>query len=76
MLTPAPFPPRAVTFDRVEVVNRLKPELARETVANYSVHYDRLWIFDRVHHEINQFCSSHTLQEVYISMFDQLDERM
>ena len=36
----------------------------------------QLWIFDRVHHEINQFCSSHTLQEVYIDMFDQLDEAL
>ena len=27
-------------------------------------------------HEINQFCSSHTLQEVYITKFDQLDEAL
>lgn len=25
-------------------------------------------------HEINQFCSKHTLQEVYISLFDTLDD--
>eukprot|EP00658_Telonema_sp_P-2_P017669 TRINITY_DN16884_c0_g4_i2.p1 TRINITY_DN16884_c0_g4~~TRINITY_DN16884_c0_g4_i2.p1 ORF type:complete len:209 (+),score=75.98 TRINITY_DN16884_c0_g4_i2:416-1042(+) len=45
-------------------------------VRNYTADYDKLWIFDRVHHEINQFCSSHTLQEVYIDMFDQLDEAL
>jgi regulator of protease activity HflC (stomatin/prohibitin superfamily) len=27
-----------------------------------------------VHHEINQFCSRHTLREVYIDEFDSLDE--
>lgn len=29
-----------------------------------------------VSHEINQFCSSHTLQEVLIDNFDQLDESL
>ena len=24
------------------------------------------------HHEINQFCSAHSLQQVYIDMFDQV----
>ena len=38
--------------------------------------HGRTWIFDKVHHEINQFCSSHTLREVYIDMFDQLDESL
>jgi len=27
-------------------------------------------------HEINQFCSKHTLEEVYISKFDTLDENL
>lgn len=27
-------------------------------------------------HEINQFCSKHTLQEVYIDRFDSLDEQL
>jgi erlin len=30
----------------------------------------------QIHHEINQFCSSHTLSEVYITLFDQLDEML
>ena len=31
-------------------------------------------IFNKVHHELNQFCSSHSLQEVYITLFDTLDD--
>jgi hypothetical protein len=27
-------------------------------------------------HEINQFCSKHSLQEVYITKFDSLDESL
>lgn len=27
-------------------------------------------------HEINQFCSKHTLQEVFIDKFDALDEQL
>ena len=38
-------------------------------VKNYTVDYDRPLIFNKVHHEVNQFCSSHTLQEVYIDLF-------
>jgi len=65
-----------IVFDKVEVVNRLKKEFVYDTVKNYTVHYDQTWIFDKIHHEINQFCSSHTLQEVYITLFDTLDEHL
>lgn len=65
-----------LSFDRVEVVNRLRKEHVLETVRNYTVHYDRPIIFDRVHHELNQFCSSHSLREVYITKFDTLDEAL
>jgi len=40
------------------------------------VNYDRTWIFEKIHHEINQFCSSHSLQEVYIDLFSTLDEAL
>lgn len=40
----------------------------------FGVHYDKIWIFDKIHHEINQFCSSHSLQEVYIEKFSSLDD--
>jgi len=65
-----------ITFDKVEVVNRLSKDHVYETIKNYTVHYDKTWIFDKIHHEINQFCSSHTLQEVYITLFDTLDEHL
>lgn len=45
-----------------------------ETVKNYTADYDKTLIFDKVHHELNQFCSIHSLHEVYIDLFDQIDE--
>merc|ERR1711939_1095942 len=64
------------SFDRIEVVNQLKAEAVHATIKNYTVDYDKTWIYDKIHHEINQFCSQHTLQEVYISKFDTLDEHI
>lgn len=65
-----------INFEKIEVVNRLRKEYVYETLVNYGVKYDKTWIYDKIHHEINQFCSSHTLQEVYIDMFDQIDDKM
>ena len=65
-----------IHFAKIEVVNRLKEELVYQTIKNYTVNYDQTWIFDKIHHEINQFCSAQTLQEVYITLFDTLDERL
>lgn len=45
-------------------------------VKNYTADYDRALIFDKVHHELNQFCSVHNLHEVYIDLFDQIDENL
>uniref|UniRef100_A0A0E0D270 Band 7 domain-containing protein n=1 Tax=Oryza meridionalis TaxID=40149 RepID=A0A0E0D270_9ORYZ len=59
-----------------QVVNRLHKEFVHETLLNYGVHYDKTWIYDKIHHEINQFCSAHSLQQVYIDLFDQIDETM
>jgi len=65
-----------IYFDKIEVVNRLDKSKALNTIRLFGVNYDRTWIFDRIHHEINQFCSSHTLQEVYIDQFETLDEAL
>lgn len=65
-----------IYFDKVEVVNRLNKDHVIDTVRNYGVHYDKIWIFDKIHHEINQFCSQHTLQDVYIEKFDTVDDRI
>ena len=32
----------------------MKKEFVYETVKNYTVDYDQTWIFDKIHHEINQ----------------------
>lgn len=47
-----------------------------DIVRNYTADYDRQLIFDKIHHELNQFCSRHTLHEVYIALFDQIDENL
>ncbi|GLT72623.1 hypothetical protein SLA2020_445410 [Shorea laevis] len=58
-----------INFEKIE-------DYVYETLLNYGVHYDNTWIYDKIHHEINQFCSSHSLQQVYIDVFDQIDEKM
>jgi hypothetical protein len=65
-----------ITFDKIEVVNRLKKESVYQTIKNYTSNYDKIWIYDKIHHEINQFCSKHTLMEIYIELFDKLDEEL
>jgi len=65
-----------IYFEKIEVVNQLRKEHVHETIKKYGTGYDKIWIFDKIHHEINQFCSKHTLQEVYIDEFDQLDEAL
>ena len=52
------------------------PSAVHQIVKRYTADYDKLLIFNKVHHELNQFCSSHTLQEVYIELFDQIDENL
>jgi len=65
-----------IYFDRIEVVNLLQNPAVFDIVKNYTADYDKPLIFDKVHHELNQFCSGHTLQEVYIELFDQIDENL
>merc|ERR1719422_1810570 len=65
-----------IYFDRIEVVNVLQPSAVYDIVKNYTADYDKPLIFDKVHHELNQFCSGHNLQEVYIELFDQIDENL
>jgi regulator of protease activity HflC (stomatin/prohibitin superfamily) len=65
-----------IYFDRIEVVNILNRDVVYDIVKNYTADYDKPLIFDKVHHELNQFCSIHNLQEVYIDLFDQIDENL
>ena len=92
-----------------QVVNRLHKDHVHDTLLNYGMQYDNIWIYDKISHEIsissaalilfskftlmfsircvlrmihkvikkeqsehNQFCSSHSLQQVYIDVFDQV----
>jgi len=63
-----------IYFDRIEVVNILKADAVYETVKNYTADYDKTLIYNKIHHELNQFCSVHNLQEVYINLFYRIDE--
>ena len=65
-----------IEFEKIEVVNRLNKDYVYETIKNYTVEYDKIWIFDKIHHEINQFWSKNALQDVYIDKFDTLDESL
>ncbi|XP_051504230.1 erlin-1 isoform X1 [Myxocyprinus asiaticus] len=67
-----------IYFDRIEVVNMLVPSAGKvvDIVKNYTADYDKTLIFNKIHHELNQFCSVHTLQEVYIELFDIIDENL
>jgi len=65
-----------INFARIEVVNQLRQNAVWETVKNYTTEYDRTWIYDKIHHEINQICSRSTLEEMYIEKFDALDEML
>ena len=65
-----------IYFDRIEVVNILQTNAVFDIVRNFSADYDKTLIFNKVHHEVNQFCSAHSLREVYIELFDQIDENL
>ncbi|KAJ8318118.1 hypothetical protein KUTeg_003209 [Tegillarca granosa] len=65
-----------IYFDRIEVVNKLDSMSVYDIVKNYTADYDKTLIYNKVHHELNQFCSVHNLQEVYIDLFDQIDENL
>ena len=63
-----------VIFEKIEVVNQLQKKFVYDVTKNYGVMYDKNLIFDKIAAEMNQFCSKHTLQQVYIDKFDKLDE--
>lgn len=55
-------------------MNRLRKDYVWDTVKNYTVNYDKLWLYDKVHHELNSLCSLHSLQEIYIDLFGTVDD--
>ena len=42
-----------IYFDKIEVVNQLDRTVVMDTIRNYTVNYDNIWIYDKIHHEIN-----------------------
>ena len=62
-----------VTFPRIEVVNILDQEFVLDISRNYTMEYDKLLIFDPVHALVNDWCSSRTLEQVYVSDFTEMD---
>lgn len=65
-----------IYFDKIEVVNLLNADHVYEIVKNFTADYDKTLIFNKIHHELNQFCSVHTLHEVYIDLFSDIDEQL
>nr|POF25939.1 erlin-2 [Quercus suber] len=65
-----------INFEKIEVINRLHKDYVHDTLLKYGEQYDKIWIYEKIHYEINQFCNSHSLQQVYIDVFDQIDEKM
>ncbi|KAI9092043.1 hypothetical protein K1719_027978 [Acacia pycnantha] len=65
-----------INFEKIQVVNQLHKEYVYETMLNYGVHYNKTWIHDNIHHHINQFCTSHSLQQVYIDDIVKIGEEM
>ena len=44
-------------------------QIVYDIVKNYTADYDKTLIYNKIHHELNQFCSVHNLHEVYIDLF-------
>lgn len=65
-----------IYFDKIEVVNLLSSDHVYEIIKNFTADYDKTLIFNKIHHELNQFCSVHNLQEVYIDLFSDIDEHL
>jgi hypothetical protein len=65
-----------LNFEYIEVINRIDRDHVLSVVKQYGINYDQIWIYDRIHHLINQFCSGHTLQQVYIDQFSTLDDML
>ena len=57
-------------FDHTSVSCLFFP--VHDIVKNYTADYDRTLIYNKIHHELNQFCSIHNLQEVYIDLFGKI----
>ena len=55
-----------IDFRKIEIVFRLRHHYVVETVRNYTANFADIWLHDNTHHQVNEFCSTRTLQEVLI----------
>jgi hypothetical protein len=55
-----------IYFEKIEVVNILNRDAVIDVIRNYTVNYDRALIFNKIHHEVNQFCSVNNIKFVKI----------
>ncbi len=65
-----------ISFDKIEVVNRLRPDKVLSTVKEFSWNYDEMLIYSKIHQLINEMCSKSTLQEIAIEKFDSIDDQL
>jgi erlin len=65
-----------IYFPFINISNMLRPEHARMMVKNYTVNYDKLLIFDKVQHELNQICSINSIQDMVIDKFHEIDDNL
>lgn len=65
-----------LTFNRIEVVNQLPIPYVNAVARNFTTSYDKLLIYDKIHHEMNQFCSNYTLQYIYVDGFSTIDDHL
>lgn len=63
-------------FERIQVINKLNESHALEIIKAYSFQYDRLLIYDKIYHELEQFCSKHTFQEIFITEFASIGQHL
>ncbi|CAM9931579.1 unnamed protein product [Scytosiphon promiscuus] len=64
-----------VHLPSVEIIHRLHPASVVSTLRAYE-DYEQTWIIQRVTHDLNKICARHSLHEVHIDKFDQLDDML
>lgn len=65
-----------IEFSYIEVVNILNVTNVLSTVKRFGLDYDQPFVYERVRDQVSQKCSIYTLHEIYIELFDKMDEMM
>ena len=63
-------------FSEVKVVNHLQEQHVVDVVRRYDVNYDRKLLYDVIEQTIREMCASMTLDEIYRTKFDTIDETL